>query len=134
MINCLILNADNEFVTIYEIKETIVNGASVIKPKLKKENHFVSMQSTTSIHSVGGIELVNQIQGDKKTEVKIVYSPNYNMVVGDLIKTKDNVLYEVQAIDHKGRGTLLHHDVYYVTKCENQKILRNLENEQLSNS
>ena len=36
MINCLISNADNEFVTIYEIKETIVNGASVIKPKLKK--------------------------------------------------------------------------------------------------
>lgn len=134
MINCLISNADNELVNIYEIKETIVDGASVLTPKVKKENHFVSIQSTTSIHSVGGVELVNQIQGDKKTEVKIVYSPNYNMVVGDLIKTKDNVLYEVKAVDHKGRGTLLQHDVYYVTKCENQKILRNLQNEQLSNS
>ena len=133
MINCLIYNADNEFVDVYSMTETIVNGGSVLTPALKKSDLFVSIQSTSSLHSVGGLELVKQIQGDKKREVKIVYSPRFNMSVGDLIKTKNNVIYEVQAVDHKGKGTLLQHDLYYIIMCENQKILRSL-NEQLSNS
>lgn len=133
MINCLISNADHEFVDIYAMNENIVNGGSVLTPQLKKENLFVSIQSTTSLHSVGGLEMVKQIQGDKKAEVKIVYSPRFNMAIGDLIKTKNNVVYEVQAIDHKGKGTLLQHDLYYIVLCENQKILRSL-NEQLPNS
>ena len=133
MINVLISNADHEFIDIYSITETIVNGGSVLVPVLKKEKLYVAIQSTSSIHSVGGMELVKQIQGQKEKEVDIVYSPNFNMAVGDLILRKDGKVYEVQAVDHKGRGTLLQHDKYYIVLYENQKILRSL-NEQLSNS
>lgn len=129
MINVLIQNAEHEKVDIYSLEEvTTSKGGSKLAPVLKKSGLIVSVQTTGSMRSLGGLEMVKDIAGKTKKEVKTVYSPRFNLELKDLIKCADGTIYEVQAIEKKGKGTILQHDRYFVVLYGNQKILKEVTN------
>ena len=85
MINILIQNADHEKVNIYKLEEaTNQKGGSRIAPVLKKSGLIVSVQTTGSMRSSGGLEMVKEISGKTKKEVKTVYSPRFALELKDL--------------------------------------------------
>lgn len=131
MINVLISNAANEKVKIYRYVETVTDKGGTKKvPVLLKDNLVVSIQTSGTVHSVGGIEVINNIAGKTGKAVYIVYSPRFALKEKDLIvRSKDvmltdnDIIFEVQQIEHNGRGTLLQHDKYYIVEYDNQKVL-----------
>lgn len=126
MINTLISIADHEKVSIYRFEEAVAdNGGSRIVPVLKKDNLKVSIQPSGSLNSVGGQQIVNTIAGKTNKIVFIVYSPKFKLEEKDLILREDGIIYEMQHVEHNGRGTLLQHDKYYIVKYDNQKVLQN---------
>ena len=128
MINILIQNAEHEKVNIYKLEEaTNQKGGSRIAPVLKKSGLIVSVQTTGSMRSSGGLEMVKEIAGKTKKEVKTVYSPRYALELKDLLQTADGTIYEVQGIEKKGKGTILQHDRYFIVLYGNQKILNSLQ-------
>lgn len=128
MINALISIADHEKVNIYRFEEAVTDkGSSRIVPVLKKKNLIVSIQTSGSTHSVGGMQIINDIAGKSEKSVYIIYSPRYKMKVKDLLLRDDGFVYEVQHIEHNGKGTLLQHDKYYIVEYKNQKVLKDVE-------
>lgn len=128
MINSLIAIADHEKVNIYRFEEIITdNGSSRIAPVLQKKGLTVSIQTTGSTHSVGGMQIINDIAGKTDKAVYIVYSPRYKMELKDLLLRNNGLVYEVQNIEHNGKGTLLQHDKYYIVEYKNQKVLKDAE-------
>lgn len=124
MINVLIQNAEHEKVDIYKLEEAVTDkGSSKLAPVLKKSGLIVAVQTIGSMRSLGGLEMVKDIAGKTQKEVKVVYSPRYNLELKDLVKLADGTIYEVQAIEKKGKGTLLQHDRYYIVLYKNQDIL-----------
>ena len=124
MINVLIHNADHEKIDVYKLEEAISNkGGSKLAPVLKKSGLIVSVQTTGSMRSMGGLEMVKDIAGKTKKEVKVIYSPRFNFELKDLVKLADGRIFEVQAIEKKGKGTILQHDRYFIVLYKNQDIL-----------
>lgn len=128
MINALISMADHEKVNIFRFEEAVTeNGSSRIAPVLQKKNLIVSIQTSGSTHSVGGMEIIKDIAGKTDKSVYIVYSPRYKMQLKDLLVRNDGIIYEVQNIEHNGKGTLLQHDKYYIVEYNNQKVLKDVK-------
>lgn len=128
MINALISMADHEKVNIFRFEEAVTEkGSSRIAPVLKKKNLIVSIQTSGSVHSVGGMEIIKNVAGKTDKSVYIVYSPRYKMQLKDLLVRNDDVIYEVQNIEHNGKGTLLQHDKYYIVEYNNQKVLKDVK-------
>lgn len=125
MINVLIANASNEKVNIYRLEEAVTDGGSSrIAPVLKKSNLVVAVQSSGSLNSVGGQQIVNTIAGKTNKIVYLVYSPHFKLQEKDLILRADGIIYEIQHVENNGKGTLLQHDKYYIVKYDNQKVLK----------
>ena len=128
MINALISMANHEKVNIFRFEEAVTeNGSSRIAPVLKKKNLIVSIQTSGSVHSVGGMEIIKNVAGKTDKSVYIVYSPRYKMQLKDLLVRNDGIIYEVQNIEHNGKGTLLQHDKYYIVEYNNQKVLKDVK-------
>lgn len=131
MINVLINAAAHERIKVYRYEETVSDKGGTKKvPILIKENLNVSIQTSGSAHSVGGLEVINNIAGKTGKAVYIVYSPRFAFNEKDLIVrskevmlTEKDKIFEVQQIEHNGRGTLLQHDKYYIVEYDNQKVL-----------
>ena len=49
------------------------------------------------------------------------------MQLKDLLVRNDGIIYEVQNIEHNGKGTLLQHDKYYIVEYNNQKVLKDVK-------
>lgn len=131
MINTLISIADNEKIKVYRNVETVTDKGGTKKVQtLIKDDLTVSIQTSGSTHSVGGLEVINNIAGKTGKAVYIVYSPRFPFIEKDLIVrskdvmlTDEDVIFEVQSVEHNGRGTLLQHDKYYIVEYDNQKVL-----------
>ena len=123
MINVLIQNAEHEKIDIYTLTEATSKGSSKLAPVLKKSGLIVSVQTTGSMRSMGGLEMVRDIAGKTKSEIKVVYSPRYNLELKDLVVLSDGRIFEVQAIEKKGKGTILQHDRYFIVLYKNQNVL-----------
>ena len=126
MISALISNASPEKVSVYRFEEVVTDrGGTKKTPVLLKKNLIVSVQTSGSTHSVGGMAIINNIAGKTNKSVFMVYSPRFKMLVKDLLVRADGLIYEVHQVEHNGVGTLLQHDKYYIVECDNQKVLKN---------
>lgn len=126
MINLLISRADHEKINVYRFQEKVTEKGGTKKvAKAIVNNLTVTIQSSGSLNSVGGQQIVSSLAGKTGKAVYIVYSPSFKLQDKDLIVREDGIIYEIQHVERNGRGTILQHEKYYIVKYDNQKVLDN---------
>ncbi len=115
MINTLISQIDHENITVTRYNE--------------EENTFsdvgtftVSIQGIRSSAKIQGYALNKSLEGYDINSLFIMYSPNVDIKPADAIKRidRDGLIYEVEASEPKGVGTLMEHRESLIRKVSSQ--------------
>ncbi len=115
MINTMISQIDHENITVtrYDEEESTFNNIGTFT---------VSIQGIPSSVKVQGYVLNKSLEGYDVNSLLMMYSPNVDIKASDTIKRieRDGLIYEVQASEPNGVGTILEHRESLILRVSNQ--------------
>lgn len=115
MINTLISQIDHENITITRYDEENSNFQEI-------GTFTVSIQGIRSAVKVQGYLMNKSLEGYSIDSLFVMYSPNVDIKTGDTIKRfeRDELIYEVEASEPKGVGTILEQRESIIRRVPNQ--------------
>lgn len=115
MINAMISQIDHENITVTRYNEEESTFTDV-------GNFTVSIQDLPSSVKVQGYVMNKSLEGYDINSLFIMYSPNVDIKTGDSLKRieRDGLIYEVQASEPNGVGTILEQRVSIIERIDNQ--------------
>lgn len=115
MINTLISQIDHENITVTRYNEEESTFTDI-------GTFAVSIQGIPSSVKVQGYVMNKSLEGYDINSLFMMYSPNVDIKASDTIKRieRDGLIYEVQASEPNGVGTILEHRESLILRVSNQ--------------
>lgn len=115
MINTLIQQIDHENITVTRYNEEESTFSEV-------GTFTVSIQGIRSSVKVQGYLMDKSLEGYSIDSLFVMYSPNIDIKAGDTLKRfeRDGLIYEVEASEPKGVGTILEQRESIIRRVPNQ--------------
>lgn len=115
MINAMISQIDHENITVTRYNEEDSTFTDV-------GTFTVSIQGLPSSVKVQGYVMNKSLEGYDINSLFMMYSPNVDIKAGDSLKRfeRDGLIYEVQASEPNGVGTIMEHRESLILRINNQ--------------